>query len=176
MSLLEAIERAGGPADNAGITVIIRFNRSGRPVSLELPLARVFADDEEHYNPMLYGGEEVRIPVAAKVYVTGAVRDPGAFAPSSAEPLTVIKLITLAHGWLASAKPGNTVLMRETPQGRRETRIDLKKIFARKQPDVVLQANDILFVPDSFKKKAAFTAGTATAASAFYAVGFFILR
>jgi polysaccharide export outer membrane protein len=37
---------------------------------------------------------------------------------------------------------------------RQEIAVDLKKILAGKTPDVVMQPNDILFVPDSNGKRA----------------------
>lgn len=38
-------------------------------------------------------------------------------------------------------------IIRKTPSGMTETRIQLKKMLEAKVPDVTLQADDILFVP-----------------------------
>jgi polysaccharide export outer membrane protein len=44
---------------------------------------------------------------------------------------------------------GGARIIRKTPSGMTETRIQLKKMLEAKIPDVSLQADDILFVPVS---------------------------
>ena len=93
---------------------------------------------------------------AGIVYVVGAVERPGGFVlKSDSEEITALKAIALAQGLKGTARPGDAVIIRKIPRTGKEEEIEvnLGRIMARKSEDVRLQANDILFVPDSFGKK-----------------------
>ena len=90
--------------------------------------------------------------------MVGAVNKPGGYTIKSAgEGLTVLQAIALAEDVKSTAKRDKTVVIRvdpTAPGGHRQTPLDLKKILAGKSADPVLEANDILFVPDSAGAKA----------------------
>jgi polysaccharide export outer membrane protein len=76
--------------------------------------------------------------------------------------LTVLQAIALAGGTNRTAKMGAARILRKTPSGMTETRIELKKMLEAKTPDITLQADDILFVPVSgFRLAASRTAEAA---------------
>jgi hypothetical protein len=50
----------------------------------------------------------------------------------------------------------NSRLIRKTPNGPQETRVELRKILEGKQSDLRLEDGDILFVPTSKSKAVAF--------------------
>ena len=98
------------------------------------------------------------VPVADVVYVVGAVNKSGGFALSSSrENITVLQAIAYAEDLKSTAKSDHARILRPdttAPNGRKEIAVNLTEILAGKSPDIPLQANDILFVPDSSSKKA----------------------
>ncbi len=72
------------------------------------------------------------------------------------DQLTVLRAIALAGGTTRTAKLSGAKLLRKTPDGIRETPIALNKILQAKAPDVDMQAEDVLFVPSSARKVAAY--------------------
>jgi protein involved in polysaccharide export with SLBB domain len=79
------------------------------------------------------------VPKAAFVYVTGEVRNPGAFKIT--KELTVLRSITLAGGFTPKASKKRTEIVRKN--GKTE------KTIAVKMDDLV-QPDDIIVVPESF--------------------------
>jgi polysaccharide export outer membrane protein len=63
--------------------------------------------------------------------------------------LTVLQAIALAGGANHTAKLGAVRIIRKTPAGMTETRVELKRMLEAKTPDITLEADDILFVPVS---------------------------
>jgi polysaccharide export outer membrane protein len=61
----------------------------------------------------------------------------------------------MAQGTNPTAALDSAKLIRTTTKGREEIPVSLKGILASKAPDLELQAEDILFVPNSVAKGAA---------------------
>jgi polysaccharide export outer membrane protein len=160
VSLLEALTRAGGLSQEAGPEILITRTQAGpegTPVALTRRIAvkaLIDAADPE-VNLKLYGGEEIRVPEAAKVFVVGNVKKPGAYPVLDTTETTVLKMLALAEGLAPYASKQAYILRRDDRTGgRHELPIELKKILERKAPDVPLIANDILYVPDRSGKRA----------------------
>jgi len=68
--------------------------------------------------------------------------------------LTVLKAIAKAGGFNSTAALNDVKLIRNTPQGKQEIPISVKKIMFDKAPDVELQPGDVLFIPNSLAKSA----------------------
>jgi protein involved in polysaccharide export with SLBB domain len=75
--------------------------------------------------------------------------------------MTMLKMVSLAGGTTNTAKAKNAVILRKNlDTGKRDqVPVDLSKVLHLKSADVTLQANDILFVPDSNGLKALHRAG-----------------
>jgi polysaccharide export outer membrane protein len=75
--------------------------------------------------------------------------------------MTMLKMLSLAGGTTTTAKVKNAVILRKNPEtGKRDqVPVDLSKIMHLKTQDVQMEANDILFVPDSSGLKALHRAG-----------------
>jgi polysaccharide export outer membrane protein len=67
----------------------------------------------------------------------------------------VLKAIALAQGTNPNAKLDSARLIRKTPEGPQDVPLSLTKIMAAKAPDPQLQADDVVFVPNSAGKSAA---------------------
>ena len=71
--------------------------------------------------------------------------------------MTVLQVLALAADAKTTAMQNQTVIIRNdphAPEGRKQIPVDLKGILRGKSPDPVLQAEDILFIPDSAAKRA----------------------
>jgi len=86
------------------------------------------------------------------VYVVGDVGRPGGYLFGEKNSLTVLQALSLAQGLNKTAKT-DAKLIRNTPAGRSETDVPLKKIFANQASDPQLQNEDILYVPVSGAKQ-----------------------
>jgi polysaccharide biosynthesis/export protein len=75
----------------------------------------------------------------------------------SKQGMTVLQAIALAEDVKTTALPDQAVIIRNDPHahdGRMQIPVELKKVLSGKAQDPVLQADDILFVPDSPGKRA----------------------
>jgi polysaccharide export outer membrane protein len=174
-TLLDILSQAEGLADDAGNTVIVHQGdiavRASRRVSgaahdpedsqgatLTIDLKRLMEGGNPSLNIAIYPGDRITVPRAGVVYVVGAVNKPGGFAmKASTHGMTVLQALALAEDAKTTAKRNQTVIIRNDPQapeGRKQIPVNLKSILQGKSPDPVLQAEDILFIPDSSGKRA----------------------
>ena len=152
LKLLDAIARAHGVAPDAGAEVIVSSldKTTGIRKSTSVPIKDLLAGQDPKLNIPLHGGEEVRIPEAAKLFVTGNVKLPGLYRINDAEGSSVLKAMALSQGTLPdSTKEAYVYRLVAGSQQRQEIAIPLQDILRRKAADVPLQANDILYVPAS---------------------------
>jgi protein involved in polysaccharide export with SLBB domain len=73
------------------------------------------------------------------------------------EDMTVLQAMALAEGLKPIAAQKKAMIIRKSPaatNGREEIAVNLTKVLAGHQHDTRLQADDILFVPESAGKKA----------------------
>jgi polysaccharide export outer membrane protein len=154
VTLLDALARAGGLVQDgngaAGTEIIVtRPNGDGPPSKQIIPVRSLVDGSDPSLNIKLYGGEEIRVPQAGQIVVTGNVTQPGSYPILDPSTTTVNSMIAQAKG-LAQYYGHVAYIYRADDQGNRhEIPVDLWGIQKRKSPDIVLQAKDILFVPDS---------------------------
>jgi polysaccharide export outer membrane protein len=160
--LLELLTFAKGPSEKAGETInIVRGPRTdmcasdsaeqaeGRLISLRL---NDTLRGEDAANPYVEAGDIVTIPEAEQVFVVGNV-----YAPKSLplkETLTVSRAIAMAGGPLRDSKTDKVHIVRRAAggSGQSEFFVNLTAIARKKEDDLVLQANDIIEVPESTGK------------------------
>jgi polysaccharide biosynthesis/export protein len=141
--LYEVISEAGGflPIASRKIAII----RRGQPEPIRIDLPRNL-DDDLSGNVDVLPGDTINVPRAPIIYVVGDVGRPSGLLVDNGS-LTVLQALALAGGTNHTAKMSGARIIRKTPSGMTETRIQLKKMLEAKTPDVTLQADDILFVP-----------------------------
>jgi polysaccharide export outer membrane protein len=150
--LFDAIAAASGLTEKAGLDVtIMRRNSSDVPLQVQLSSQ---ADRAAEGNVAVYPGDTVVVSKAGIVYVVGEVRKPGGFVMENNTTMTVLRALALAEGLDKNASLNGTRVVRRTPEGLKEIPIPLKKMLAAKEPDLDLQADDVLFVPGSLGKSA----------------------
>ncbi len=156
--LLDALARADGLSADAGSEILVSHppsagSRSGSLIE-RIPVKGLLDEASPASNVRLYGGEEVRIPTAGRVYVVGNVKRSGAYPIQDDSTTTVLKAIALSEGLAPFSSKEAFIFRREGAKGNKnEIPVDLDKIMHRKAPDITLEANDILYIPDSRGKK-----------------------
>ena len=157
MHLLDAIARAQGFAPDAGPEVIVSFASIGQESArepLHVPIRSLLAAKDASQNIVLRGGEEIRVPEAQKLFIVGNVKMPGSFPLADPDGSTVLKALALSQGSLPfSAKRAYIYRLLADSGKREEIPVELRQILHRKAPDVALQANDILYIPDNPKTR-----------------------
>lgn len=174
-NLLTVLSQAGGLADDAGDTAMVtRGETALRALSLQgsqnqtgdaapsdtlkVNLKKLFENADRNSNIPIYPGDTVTVLRAGVVYVVGAVNRAGGYTLArSWENMTVLKAVALAGNVTSTANRKKAVIIRKdtaVPGGHKEIPVNLKQILAGKAPDKSLEANDILFVPDSSGKRA----------------------
>jgi polysaccharide export outer membrane protein len=148
-TLLDIISQAGGTTMYAGSSITVKRNSDGRLITI--PLA-INATNTVISDVRLQPGDKVIIPRASLVYVLGEVGRPGGFLMQNGGRMTVLQAVALAGGQTSTASIGHARLIHKTDSGYTDTHIPLKKIMNGQEPDTELQANDILYVPNSSAK------------------------
>jgi polysaccharide biosynthesis/export protein len=168
-TLLEVLSAAGGITDDAGSVVVITRTAHAAPPKTEgisvsndsdkdqqiitIRLQDLLESGNAAYNVQVYGGDVVSVPRAGIVYVLGlGVVQPGGYVlQSHGEQVSVLKAIALAHGMTVFAKGDSAVIMRMNPAtgNRDQIPVHISAIEKHKTDDVLMNSNDILYVPDS---------------------------
>ena len=151
-NLYDAISAAGGTTPKAGNYALIT-HRNDPNNSVRVPLTTGEPESMKN-NVAVALGDTIVVSKAGIVYVVGDVRQPGGFVMESGKSITVLQAIALAQGIGPNAALNRAKVVRKTSDGPKEEPLALKKILAAKAPDPVLQAEDIVFVPDSVGKSA----------------------
>ncbi len=161
VSLLDALSRAQGLADNAGPEILVSHHGTGadgKAATLiqRIPVRGLLNEADSSLNLNLQGGDEIRVPEAGKVYVFGDVKKPGFFYLTDDPQTNIMVALTLSSG--LDDHPGHEAYIYRTEAGtagRNEIKVPLKKIIDRKSPDVALMANDILYIPEATGRRVA---------------------
>lgn len=102
-------------------------------------------------NIKLEAGDVLYVPRrrSSNFYVIGDVKVPGAYQIPRGSQLTAAQAVVYAGGTLATARQGKGFLMRKGPTGHESLPVDFKAILAGKEPDIPIQQDDIIFIPNS---------------------------
>lgn len=161
--LLDLLSEAGGLTDSAGSAVQItrgetaRLAAPGEPTALTINLSKLLTSTDQSNNVKIYPGDTVTVPMAEVIYVVGAVNKPGGFVLSATrESVSVLQALALAESFTSYAKKQDAMIIRRGTDnnGRREIAVNLTRVLQGKASDLVLEPNDILFIPESGGKKA----------------------
>ena len=162
ITLLDALTRAEGLSQDAGADILVTHTQlvDGAPASLvqRISVKGLIDGADPELNLKLSGGEEIRVPEVGKIFVVGNVKKPGAFRTEGTDT-TVMKVLAMAEGLTPYSRAQAYIYRRDDGTGvKREIPIELKQIMERKKPDIPLQPNDVLYIPDNSGKRASFSA------------------
>jgi polysaccharide biosynthesis/export protein len=142
---------APATANNASVTT---NNAAGtnKDSILSINLTTLMSSKDPGSNVTVRAGDVITVSTAPVVFVVGAVLRPGAFTVQDAKSrMTVMQAIAMAEGTTSVASLGKTIIVRQSSSDteRKEIPVDLKQVMRGKEKDELLEANDILFVPES---------------------------
>jgi polysaccharide export outer membrane protein len=159
-TLLDALTKAQGLSDDAGADIIVTrlvasSDGKSSEVTQRIPAKALMEKTDPLYNLPLFGGEQIRVPEAGKIFVVGNVKKPGAFSVHDAVGnTTVLTAIAMSEGLDQYAQKVAYIYRREVPGGSAQgIPVELAKILDRKSPDINLEPNDILYIPDAKGKR-----------------------
>ena len=170
-TLVEILSLAGGLKGDAGYSVKITRRIEWGPIPLpaakedpsgqfnvaEVGLRGIIDASNPAGNIPIMPNDVISVPRAEMVYVIGEVGKQGSIVLGDERTVSVLRALSIAAGLSKTAKPREAKILRVTPgsSARLELPVDLKAILAGKIGDVPMQAEDILFVPNSLRKEVA---------------------
>jgi polysaccharide export outer membrane protein len=144
--------------DYAHITVR-RTDENGTPFNFQVNLDDILERNQEEKNLVIFEGDLVRtrglqgtdIQSSEFVYVLGKVGAPGRHPIiRGPTPFTLTKLIALVGDFLEFADRAKVKIIRQTPTGRQAFTVDFDDVIEGLVPDVELQPDDLIYVPESW--------------------------
>ncbi|MGZ4899972.1 MAG: polysaccharide biosynthesis/export family protein [Candidatus Angelobacter sp.] len=148
-TLFDLISAAQGTTPTAGdrVSVIHR----DRPQQPEIVKLNYDARDSTQSNVPVFPGDTIVVQKAGIMYVVGDVQKPSGIVMVNPN-LTVLKAIALAQGTNPNAALDGARLVRKTADGQTEIPLHLKQMLAAKIPDMRVEPEDVIFVPNSMFK------------------------
>jgi polysaccharide export outer membrane protein len=144
--LLDVLATAGGLPPTA--SRVITISRPG----LAEPLIVDLGSDPLHSglaNVPIFPGDTIIISRIGIVYMMGAFKASGTIPLTQFAPLTLMEATALSGGVSFQGKYSDVRLIRTVGDHRTVVKLDIQRILHGKDPDPILQANDIVFIPDS---------------------------
>jgi polysaccharide export outer membrane protein len=162
-TLIDVLSQAGGLTESADRHITIeRGGKEGDRIRVFLPNR---ADDALNADVLVRPGDTVIVPRAGIVYVLGDVAHPGGYVMQYDSKLTALQAIALAAGTSKTASERRIRLVRNVDGQSLSINLPLRDMERGREPDVPLQANDILYVPFSLAKNISLGIADITAAA-----------
>jgi polysaccharide export outer membrane protein len=148
-SLLDIISAAGGTTPTASNEATIQRRLDGSLLTVRLSRnARTALESDVDIQP----GDKIIIPRAGIVYVLGNVNRPGGFVMNNEGKISLLQAVAMAAGSNSTASLDRARLIRKTDFGYVEFNVSLQKILKGEKSDQQMQAEDILYIPNSTAK------------------------
>jgi polysaccharide export outer membrane protein len=151
--LLQAISAAGGLTEGAGRKIyILRKSEKGSSETLEVATDDLLRGATETWNIPIYPGDVVNVPARStvRIFCIGEVKTPGAIELSSDDRITLLSVLAKAGGLTDRASKKVSIKRRDASGRDVEYVSDYKRILEGKDPDPVLNGNDVVVVKQSF--------------------------
>ncbi len=162
-TLLEVVQKAGGLAERAGDTAVVSRvvppsgseGNEATPQTLTVDLKGLIERSDMAENIWIYPGDRVHVSYAAEkyFYVLGYVRAPGAYILPEDGSLRVMDGIAWARGLSQAGHPERVYLLRSTAEEEVSYRIDLTRVAAAKERDIIVQPGDRIIVRTSWSRR-----------------------
>ena len=143
LTVLQAVSLIGGFADRADQegSFVLRGDKS-----IPIDFVKLMKGDVTQ-NIHLEPGDTIVVPLADAVFIQGEVKAPGAV--KFVKDLTIVKAITQAGGFTPLAAPKRVTILRAEGGKKQNMRVNVEEMISNpaEKPDMPLQPNDILIVP-----------------------------
>jgi len=157
--LYDVLATAGGFPITA--SHVITINRVGQDEPIVVDLGTDPATSE-HANIPIFAGDTIVMAKTGVVYMLGAFKTQGAVPLQQNTPLTLMQAAALSGGPGFEGKYADMRLIRTIGLERKVVKIDMKRVMNGKDPDPVLQVDDIVLLPSSVMKSAIKSGGLGT--------------
>lgn len=157
-SILQILAKAGvsqGTADLQNVKVF-RSRPDGKRFPIAVNIEDVLLKNEFEKDILVKSDDVIYVPpiqsltTDSSVYILGKVRKPGRYAWNPGrEQMSLLKLIALAGDFDQFADQGSIRILRQQGNRTQPMDIDFDDIIDNDIQDVVLQPNDVIFVPES---------------------------
>ena len=157
--LFDVLAVAGGLPATASHMITINRPGVAQPIIIELgtdPARSTQADVP------VFPRDTVIVARVGVVYLLGAFKNQGPIPLQQNSPLTLMQVASLGGGPGFEGRSDDLRIIRTIGVERKVVHIDVKKVFDGKDPDPVLQADDIVFLPTSSMKAAIKSGGLST--------------
>jgi len=157
-SIFEMLSLAGGLSTSAGDLIRISTRQPNpsngeiEQVDLVISLNKLLAGAGRAANFRLSGGDSILVPEAGFVTVEGAVEKPGSYKMDG--QTNVIKAVALAGGIPWTGKQSRVKVIRSEEDELVVIDVNLNKVRAQPNGDIILQDGDIVSVSHSATKRA----------------------
>ena len=149
----DTISLAGGLNDSASRTVsIVHAADPKKIIHVTLNVGAQTLESIEQGNMEILPGDKIFVARSGVIYMVGELMRPGGYQVEHNNRLTLLEAVALAGGITRTAKGNQARLIRRSPTGREELKIDLDKVLYGGGPDMLLTDGDIVFVPTSIRK------------------------
>ena len=152
-TLQQAILNAGGLAQGAGRRILIlRTADNGLTDRLEVNADELFVRLNPIWNVPIYPGDVVNVGIRQEVsvYFLGEFKTTGAVKVMSDEKLTLLTMVARVGGLTERASKGSVRIKRTDAEGKAvEIKANYGRILAGKDPDIPLQADDVVIAKES---------------------------
>jgi len=146
--LSDVLAAAGGLTSNTGRVIEISNNRN--------PQSKVYVPwdptmhNTESYDRYVKPGDRVLVRACGIAYLGGNVAKPGAYSLCGSAKMTLSEVLSLAGGILPLSSEKHTVIVRPRPDGSRVTiEVDAHRVLRARAPDMIVQEDDVIYVPAS---------------------------
>jgi polysaccharide export outer membrane protein len=159
--LLDIVTMAGGLAPQAGsnITIVRTPKIAATPTATANVLNRIepivvnysdlVSEGKLENNILLEPDDVINVPKGNEIFVLGQVVRPGA-VPFS-EKVTLLQAISVAGGPSPAASTKSAYIIRKDDKGgSKKINVRLDRIMEQKEENIVLFANDVIVIPESF--------------------------
>jgi polysaccharide export outer membrane protein len=157
--LFDVLASAGGLPATASHTVTI--NRPGVADPIVIDLGTNPAQSARADVPV-FARDTVIVSRVGVVYVLGAFKNQGAIPISQNSPLTLMQVASMGGGPGFEGDASDLRIIRTEGVERKVVRVDIKKVMNGQNPDPVLQADDIVFLPTNSMRAAIKSGGLST--------------
>ena len=155
-TLYDALAAAGGASASEGASITITHSGDAEhPIVIKVSTPNYSATQKA---TLVQPGDTIVVSRADLVYIVGDVLRTGAFYMQSGQPLTILNLVSLAQGTNRTAAMGRASIVRSTADGAITIPFNLNKVMKNQEPNLTLQAGDILVLPRSGWKDFGLTA------------------
>lgn len=149
--LSDVIASAGGLTANTGR--VIEVSNTNSPEDKTYIPWDPTMHNTASYDRIVNPGDRVFVRSCGIAYVGGNVAKPGAYSLCGSRQMTASELVALAGGTLPASATQHTTIIRTHPDGSKTAlQVDIHKVLMSKAADLVVQEDDVLYVPHSTVK------------------------